>query len=229
MSVDTERRGWRRFKRDEPLVFLMEGKRVDATLKNISLGGAFLSSTQVPELGRYVEFSLRCKSPRIPMTLATGQVIRHFTDENVDTEKWGFGLKWTSLRSSGGPAAVRSLFDEISGEFPAVKWLNSLPESRASVTGGKGPNGAVAVWIRAVITYMDLESECIVTSLGAQRIEVRTPGVHMSPEATVTVMMDGDGGKFVRILGRVMTTFHNDDGGRSEIKVIYREDVSTDN
>jgi len=207
---------------------LLGKERIDGVLRDISLGGAFMVSGNTPPVGSRVEFALRGKKPGSPLIVAEGEVVRNFTNENTSTDKWGFGLKWTSLKSPGGPPAVRSLFDEISSEFPVVGKRPVKGKQRLGAGGMDQPNGAVPVWIRARMIYRDKPADCIMTRLGSRLIEVRTPDIHMSPDSQVTIMMDGERGTEVRILGRVTMTYHNDEGGRSEIKVIYREDVAAD-
>lgn len=228
MNQPQEKRRWRRFERIEPLVYLLGGDRVEAEMKDISLGGAFLRSSRTPDVGQAVEFALRGRKPGSPVIVAEGEVIRNFSDKNVGTDQWGFGLSWSSLRSPGGPLAVKSLFDEISGEFPAVQRIPTEQKPTTEAFRGGFPNGAVAVWIRGKLTWLNDEMDCIVSRLGSQRIEVKTLDYRLPPDSSVTVIMDGAGQTDVRILGRVLTTFHNDDGGRSDIKVIYREDMKRD-
>jgi len=224
MAVQADRRKWRRFPRSEELFYLLGDERIGATIKDISLGGAYLCSERLPDVGESIEFALRGKQRGMPLVMATGEVVRKFTDENEATDQWGFGLQWTSLKSPGGPVAVKGLFDEISGEFPAVKWVAGRNAGEKVNMNPDSSDGSVSLWIRTGVTSQGKRFSAIVTKLGSRKIELLTSSEQLTIDSTVEMIIDGDHGRKVLITGSVVDTYRCDDGNRSEIRIVDRQD-----
>lgn len=128
MFAPNDRRKSQRFTADERVLFVQNGVRYDGTLSDISRGGAFLQTRKVPETGSRVDLTLRASTDAPTFVLASGRVVRTLADPAKPSERWGFGIQWTQLRSTGGADAIERLFgrfnrsiDDIMG--PARKSL----------------------------------------------------------------------------------------------------------
>lgn len=98
------------------VAFLLDGVDSQATVTDISRAGAFLHSRQLPRIGTTVDFAVKPVRKDAPTVMVTGEVVRVVAEQKSPGEIRGFGVKWCSMRSSGGPSAVADLFFDMCGE-----------------------------------------------------------------------------------------------------------------
>lgn len=116
MNSIADRRTGLRAQRLFRVAFLLDGVDFQATVTDISRAGAFLHCRQLPRIGTTVDFAVKPVKEDATTVMVTGEVVRVVAERTAPGEIRGFGVKWRSMRSSGGPSAVADLFFDICGE-----------------------------------------------------------------------------------------------------------------
>lgn len=128
MSTTRDRRAEPRSLRLFGVAFQYQGSSVKATITDISRSGAFIHSRVLPEVGCYLDFAIR--GPGGSIVMVTGEVVRVVHESSGPGRLRGFGVRWLSMRSQGGPSAVAEMLKAMGpGPIPEALPMTPTPTS----------------------------------------------------------------------------------------------------